>query len=77
MQMIKDYIMKLLKTQKGVALVVPLVVLAVVGIIGYSAHLITKKDDGVVEEMAEDFIQEETGENIDLTPNSPEKKTDA
>lgn len=31
-------------------------------------------DDNPVEEIAEEVIQEETGINIDLTPNSPEPK---
>jgi hypothetical protein len=31
-------------------------------------------DDNFVEEIAEEVIQEETGINIDLTPNSPEPK---
>ena len=31
-------------------------------------------DDNALEEIAEEVIQEETGINIDLTPNSPEPK---
>lgn len=58
--------------QKGFAVLVPLIIVAVVGIVGYSAHLITHKDDGVVEEMAEEYIKEETGKNVDLTPDSKE-----
>lgn len=63
--------MKLFK-QKGFAVLVPLIIVAVVGVIGYSAHLITKKDDGPVEEMAEAYIKQETGKDIDLTPESEE-----
>ena len=31
------------------------------------------KDDNPIEEISEEVIKEETGFNIDLTPNSPEK----
>lgn len=32
------------------------------------------KDDNVIEEVAEDIIDHETGVNIDVTPRSPENK---
>lgn len=69
LKMIKEYLMK---NQRGIALLLPLVIVAVVGIVGYSAHLITHKDDGIVEEMAEEYIKEETGKDMDLTPDSKE-----
>lgn len=31
-------------------------------------------DDNLMEEVMEDIIREETGQDVDLTPNSPEKK---
>lgn len=31
-------------------------------------------DDNPVEEVAEDIIKKETGVDVDLSPNSPEKK---
>lgn len=58
--------------QKGFAVLVPLIIVAVVGVIGYSAHLITKKDDGMVEELSEEYIKEQTGKDYDLTPDSKE-----
>lgn len=32
------------------------------------------KDDNAVEEIVENVIQQETGLDIDLTPNTPEQK---
>jgi hypothetical protein len=71
-KMIRDYLMNKFKNQKGFAVILPLVIIAVVGIVGYSAHLITKKDDTAIEEMAEDYIKSETGKDVDLTPDSKE-----
>lgn len=64
--------MRVIKNQKGFAVLVPLIIVAVVGVVGYSAHLITKKDDGPVEELAEQYIKSETGKDYDLTPDSKE-----
>ena len=72
LKMIREYLMSKFQNQKGFAVLVPLIIVAVVGIVGYSAHLITKKDDGTVEEMAEDYIKSETGKDVDLTPDSKE-----
>lgn len=35
--------------------------------------LVTGKDDAPLEELAEDVLKAETGIDVDLTPNSPEK----
>ena len=72
LKLIREYLMRTFKNQKGFAVLVPLIIVAVVGVIGYSAHLITKKDDTPIEEMAEDYIKSETGKDFDLTPDSKE-----
>ena len=43
-----------------------------VSAIGFFASKMTGKDDSQIEETAEDFIYENTGVKIDLTPDSPE-----
>ena len=50
-----------------------IVVVAVVAVIGFSYAKITKTDDSPVEEAAEQVIKNETGFDVDLTPNSPEQ----
>lgn len=72
LKMIREYLMKKFGNQNGFAVILPLVIVAVVAVVGYSAHLITKKDDGPVEEMAEEYIKSETGKDVDLTPDSKE-----
>lgn len=72
LNLIKEYLMRTFKNQKGFAVLVPLIIIAVVGIVGYSAHKITKKDDTPIEEYAEDYIKKETGKDIDFTPDSKE-----
>ena len=42
--------------------------------IGLMSPVITKQDDGPIEEVAEEIIKEQTGIDIDFTPRSPEKK---
>ena len=62
------------KKQRGsVAILVPVILVIIAGAIGWGAAKITKKDDGEIEETAEQFIKDETGKDIDLTPGSPEK----
>lgn len=64
----------------GVAL---LVIVAIIAVIGYGAHKITKEHDGPVEEIAEEIIESQIEDilglpdgtiNIDLTPSSDEDK---
>lgn len=52
--------------------------LIIIAAIGFGAQFLFKKDgvpvqDNVIEEAAEDFIEYETGADVDLTPGSPEK----
>lgn len=41
-------------------------------VIGYFSPKVTKKDDSKTEELAEEFIKNETGMEIDFTPDSQE-----
>lgn len=74
---IKDKIMQMLKV-KGFALLLPLVIIGVVASVGFGAHYITKKDDGPVEEAAEEIIEDQIEESfgthahVDLSPGSKE-----
>lgn len=53
--------------------------------VGYSAHIVTKKDDSPIEEKAEEFVEDKLvtifnlpegclADTIDFTPESPEDK---
>lgn len=53
--------------------IIKVIVVILVIIVGISSAYFLG-DDNPVEEIAEEVIQEETGVNIDLTPNSPEPK---
>jgi len=57
------------------SMLVLLAMLVVVGGVGYLSHKVFKMDeDNVIEEFAEDFIEEKTGLDVDLSPGSPETK---
>lgn len=61
------------KKNQGLAQIAILVIAALV--IGAASVFIVKKDDGVVEEVAENVIEKELGLAegcVDLTPNSKE-----
>ena len=45
-------------------------------IVGIGSRFIFKKTDNIVEETAEKIIKEKTGFDIDLSPDTPEKKED-
>lgn len=66
-----------MKNNKGAVEFFIVVVVAVVAVVGFAAAKITKKDDGPVEEVAEQVIKNETGYDVDLTPGSPESVKDA
>lgn len=51
----------------GTLIVKSVIVIAAL-IIGYASIFITKKDDGPIEQAAEEVIKEETGVSVDLTP---------
>ena len=53
--------------------IIKVIVVILVIIVGISSAYFLG-DDNPIEEIAEEVIQEETGVNIDLTPNSPEPK---
>lgn len=64
-------------------ILIPIVVIVVMAAIGIGASLYTKKDDGQIEEFAENVIEDELEDvlhlpegsekgKIDLTPNSKE-----
>lgn len=64
-------------------ILIPIVVIVVMAAIGSGASLYTKKDDGQIEEFAENVIEDELEDvlhlpegsekgKIDLTPNSKE-----
>ena len=72
---LKEMIMTLLK-QRGSAILLPLAIIAVVAIVGVSAKYIMKKDDSALEEAAENYIKDETGKDIDFTPDSKEMGED-
>lgn len=63
-------------------LTIPIIIIAVAIVVGYTSHLITNKDDGEVEEAAEELIENELettlhlppgSKHIDLTPKSKEQ----
>lgn len=45
-------------------------------IVGVGSWVFFKKEDNPVEELAEEIIKQETGLDIDLSPQSPEKDVD-
>ena len=49
------------------------IVLGISIVIGSVAHIIFKKKDSVVEQVAERIIKEQTGIDIDFTPEEKEK----
>lgn len=48
--------------------------LAGTGLFFVVKHKMKLKDDSVIEEVLEDTIHKKTGIEVDLTPESPEKK---
>lgn len=75
--MIEDYgcSTRLTKDEKmilkdGGLLVLTIIIIAAA--IGYGAAKYTKKDDGPIEEAAEQVIKNQIGIDIDLTPDSKE-----
>jgi uncharacterized protein YpmB len=53
--------------------IIKIIVVILVVIVGFSSAYFLG-DDNALEEIAEEVIQQETGLNIDLTPNSLELK---
>lgn len=43
-------------------------------VVGVASRFIFKKSDNIVEEVAEKVIKEKTGYDIDLSPDTPEKR---
>lgn len=41
-------------------------------LLGFGAKFFTKTEDSVVEEIAEEIIEQHTGLDVDLSPDSPE-----
>lgn len=52
--------------------IILLIVITLVAGVGMIAAKMSKKDDGPVEEVAEEVIETLTGQKVDLTPSSPE-----
>lgn len=54
---------------------IPIVIIVVAGaaIVGWFSH-VWLGDDNEVEEISEQIIESQTGQDVDLTPSSPEKK---
>lgn len=57
-----------------VSLIITMILVSMAIIIGTGSRLWYKSDDNPVEEVAEEVIKKQIGHDIDLTPNSPEKK---
>lgn len=56
-------------------LIIKIVLVVGAAAAGYAAHYLPGwKQDNVVEEACEEVIKQETGADVDLTPESPEKK---
>lgn len=77
---LKGFLMTIFK-ERIMVLTIPIIVIAVAVVVGFTAHFITHKDDGAVEEMAEDLIEDQVeialhlpdgSQHIDLTPGSKE-----
>lgn len=62
------------KVKGFIEILIPvLIVMAAIGVtVGYK-YWATAPDDNPVEELSEEIIRKQTGFEIDLTPNSPEK----
>lgn len=54
-------------------LIPALIVMTAVGAALGFKYWVSAPDDNAVEEIAEEVIKKETGVDVDLTPNSPEK----
>lgn len=72
-----------MKEKYIMSLVIPAGIILIAGIIGFAVHLITNKDDGFAEEMAEEVIEDQIEialklpdgskrGTVDLTPGSRE-----
>lgn len=59
-----------MKVRDG-GLFIILFIAAIAGI-GFGAAKLTQKDDGPIEEAAEEIIESQTGIDVDLTPGSNE-----
>ena len=60
-------------TKGELRMFITIITCVVLAIVGIGSYLITGQPDGPVEELSEYIIKEETGLDIDLTPNSPEE----
>ena len=50
-----------------------LIIVAIAILIGIASHKIIKmEEDNIVEEIAEEIVESQTGLDIDFTPDSPE-----
>lgn len=62
--------------QQGLALLIPLIAITAFAVIGIGAAIITKQQDGPIEEMAEDALEEELEDSLGLPDDSLEGKID-
>lgn len=53
--------------------IIAFVIAVLAAIAGITAALVTKKQDGPIEQVCEQIIRAETGIDIDLTPGSSDK----
>jgi len=54
--------------------IIGIIVVASAVVVGVASRFLFKKSDNIVEEVAEKVIKEKTGYDIDLSPDTPEKK---
>lgn len=58
----------------AIAAILSIVIVAISLTVGLVSRRFIKKPDNPIEEIAEEVIKEETGVDIDLSPDSPEDK---
>ena len=58
----------------AIAALISVIIVTVSLTVGLVSRHFIKKDDNPIEELAEEIIKQETGIDIDLSPDSPEEK---
>lgn len=59
-----------------IALIIKIALVGISLIGGIGSYYFFKQEDNAVEEIAEIVIEQQTGFDVDLSPNSPEKERD-
>jgi hypothetical protein len=54
--------------------IIGIIIVTVAVLAGIASRFVFKKSDNIVEEIAEHIIKNKTGHDVDLSPDTPEKK---